>query len=392
MSSKKHDAPLEQHHGIFRRQLSMWESVALIVSGTIGAGVLGIPYAVAKVGVKIGLLYIVVLGALMIGLNLFLGEVTIRTKQKLQLSGLAKKYLGTAGEYLMTTIFYLSVIGTMVVYIIGGGHSLEALFGGSNVMWSVVFFAIGTLLIAIGMRTVKTVELFLTMALLFVVLLIAAWSTPHISTAHLEVYDMAYLFFPYGVILFAFSGATAIPEAHTLLANKELSFKKAIIISGVISIFVYALFAVMVVGVTGWGTTEIATIGLGQSVGPMMTVFGNIFAILAMGTSYLLVGLSLRDSMTWDFKVPRHLSTFLISAIPFTIFILGIRQFITAIDFVGGVFVSLQMLLIILIYWRAKHVGDVKPSKYQLHHVWFLIGLLVLAFSIGAMHSVWKLF
>jgi hypothetical protein len=54
-----------QHHGIFRRQLSAWEVVALIISATIGAGVLGLPYVIAQVGIGIGLVMIVLLGGLM---------------------------------------------------------------------------------------------------------------------------------------------------------------------------------------------------------------------------------------------------------------------------------------------------------------------------------------
>ena len=66
--------------GIFRKRLTLFQSVALITGGTIGAGVLSIPYAVSKVGLTIGLFYIVSLGLLMIGLNLLLGEVVSETK------------------------------------------------------------------------------------------------------------------------------------------------------------------------------------------------------------------------------------------------------------------------------------------------------------------------
>ena len=80
------------HQGIFRKQLTLWEGVALVLSGTIGAGVLAIPYAVSRVGLLIGFVYILTIGLLMMTLNLLLGEIAARTKGDVQLAGLAKRY------------------------------------------------------------------------------------------------------------------------------------------------------------------------------------------------------------------------------------------------------------------------------------------------------------
>ncbi|PIZ95665.1 MAG: hypothetical protein COX81_00385 [Candidatus Magasanikbacteria bacterium CG_4_10_14_0_2_um_filter_37_12] len=391
-SNTRKEVQVKQRHGIFRKELNLWQAVALIVSGTIGAGVLAIPYAVSKVGMSIGLVYIVLLGLLMIGLNLFVGELSAKTKQDLQLVGLAKRYFGHWGEYLMSAIYYSILFGVLLVYIVGEGEVLAVLFGGTALLWSFLFFLIATLVIATGMRTVKTVELVLTFGILLVVLAIALLSSTHISIGHLETMNLAYLFFPFGIVLFAFHGTNAVPEAHALLKDKNTLFKKAIVISGLISIVVYALFAFAIVGVTGWGTTEIATIGFGQSVGPLAVLFGNLFAALAMGTSYILVGLSLRDSFHWDYKVPVPVATALVSIIPAVLFFIGSRHFIAIVDFVGGVFISFEMLFILVIYWRAKHVGDLTKSKFKLHHVWLLFAILVFVLSVGAFYSLTSLF
>lgn len=381
-----------QHHGVFHKQISLFEGIALIVSATIGAGVLGIPYAVAKVGVSVGILYIVVLGFLMMGLNLLLGEVTIRTKETFQLSGLAGKYLGSFGKWFMTAIMYSALFGILVVYVIGEGQTLSELFGGTAYMWSLIFFALASIPIILGMRTLKVVEFVLTIAVLSVVLLIVMWSAPHVQIPHITSTNFAQLLFPYGVILFAYSSATSIPEVHSVLRNKNITFKKVIIYSSLITMAVYCLFAFMVVGVTGTGTTEIATIGLGQQLGSFMFVLGNVFAALAMGTSFIVIGLSLRDSMQWDFNVKKGLANIIVLGVPLVIFLLGLRQFIAAIDFVGGVLVSTQLILIILIYLKAKKHGDIPAKKYKLHNTMWLVILLILAFSVGAVYSITKLF
>lgn len=347
-----------RHLGVFRRSISLWEGVALILSGTIGAGILAIPYAIARVGILYGLLSIVLLGALMIGLNILLGKIVVEAKQELQLAGLARRYLGSLGGWIMTAVFYAMSSSVLVVYLIGVGHSLVSLFGGHAFLWSMLFFVVATLAIAIGLRTIKMIEFLLTVGILLVVVVIALLSVPYIVIVPVSHISLSDFFFPYGIILFAFHSASAIPEAHALLNHNHKNFYRAILIAGCIALVVYGLFAAVSVGVMGRETTEIATIGLGRVIGPSMAFFGSLFAVLAMATSYLLVGLSLRDSLHWDFRVPRGVSVLCISAVPLILFLFGIRQFIAVMDFAGSVFVTIEILLILLIFWRAKKEGQ----------------------------------
>ena len=385
-------ASLVQYEGVFRERMSLIEGAALITSGTIGAGVLGIPFVVATVGVWIGMVYIITLGCLMMGLNLLIGELAIRTGEPLQLVGLARRYLGPWGARLMTVLMYALLFGVLNVYIIGEGETLAALFGGSSFAWSLGFFVVVTCLIALGMRTVKTIEVALSFGILFVLLAIIFFSTPHITLPYWQHSDITLLLFPYGVLLFAFHGTTAIPEAHALLRNRDTAFRKAIIMASTICMIVYALFALVVVGVTGPETTEIATIGLGYALGPAVLIFGNVFAALAMGTGFLMAGLALRDSLQWDMKLGAKPATMLATGVPLLLFLLGIRQFIATIDLVGGIVMSMEMLLILLIYWKAKQRKTVAPGPVMLRHTPLLIAALILAFSVGIVYSFMKLF
>ncbi len=390
---RRDDKPLQvaSYLGIFRRRLSLFEAVALIVSGTIGAGILGLPYAVAKVGMLVGALYIISLGFLVMGLHLLIGEVVARTGGTYQLVGIARKYLGKWGAVLMTGLLYTMLLGVLVVYIIGEGHTLATLFGGDPTFWSTIFFVIAASLVLGGLRTVKVVDFVLSLFILGIIVVITLWSAPHIQVDALSYTDLAHLFFPYGVVLFAFHGINTIPEAHELLRNRDTDFKKAIIIAGVITIVAYLLFALSVVGVTGVQTTEVATIGLGNALGKHMFLFGNIFAVIAMGTSYTMSALALRDSLRWDYGMPTGAAGVLVTGIPFLLFALGLRSFIMVLDVIGGVFISFEMLLALLIYWKAKHAGDLRKSRYNLHYSVFVLMLMIVGFSIGALYSVHKL-
>jgi tyrosine-specific transport protein len=376
------------HQGIFKKNISVLQGAALITSATIGAGVLGIPYVVSKVGVTIGLVCIILIGLLTIGINQLVGALTLETNDDLQLVGYVRTYLGTTAGVFMTAVTYISMFGSLTIYLIGQGVALSAIFGGDPIRSSLMFFAVGSALIYIGIHALKRIEFLLTILILVVILIIAVLCAPYITPANVQYTDWSQILLPYGVLLFAFHGTTAIPEVKALLSHKPDGFKQAIRIAGYFSIVVYALFAIVIVGVTGANTTQIATIGLGEVLGDHMLILGNIFAVLAMGTSFLITGLALRDSLSWDYKIPNRLATAIVCGVPLIIFLFGVREFIALVDIVGGVFVSTIMFLLILAYWRAARLGHAPPLKYKLHHTFPFVAVAMIALTIGAIYSV----
>lgn len=378
--------------GIFQRRLTLLQGTALIVSGTIGAGILSVPYAISRSGALIGFMYIAILGFLMIVLNLMLGQVVSVQPTTVQLPGLARRYLGVWGGYAMNIILYVMLTGVLVVYLIGEGETLSALFGGEPFYWTLGFFFIGAVLIASGMKSIKRVESVLVVGMLAIICMIILAGAPHANITNLLDTNLANLLFPYGVILFAFHGSSSIPEVYSIMKHRNGTFKRAILNAGTIAIIVYAGFALMTVAVMGDNTPQIATAGLERYVGHTAFVFGNIFAFLAMGMSFLITSLSLRDSLVWDHKIKESVATILILIIPFLLFYLGLRNFAAVIDIIGGVLVSLELFFIILIYWRAYRKGDLIGHTYHLHRVIIFIIPLILALGVGAVYSVGKLF
>ena len=146
------------HQGVYKPSASVADAVFMITGMTIGAGVLGIPYVVAQVGLKIGIAYILVLGLVMLALNLMLGEIAVRTNESLQIPGLVGKYLGKWAKLFLNIIIIFASYGALLAYIIGEGQSLSALFGGSPVVWSVVFWSIASAVVWRGLQTIKIAE------------------------------------------------------------------------------------------------------------------------------------------------------------------------------------------------------------------------------------------
>lgn len=375
--------------GVFKRRLTTIQAVFMITAMTIGAGILGIPYAVAQVGLRIGLIYILVLGLGALALNLLIGDIAARTEENFQFPGLAGKYLGVTAKWVVSVIMVLSASGTLLAYVIGVGESLAALFGGNAFAWSIIFWSIGAFFVWRGLATIKFVEIIISATVLSIVVGICLFLVPHVAAANIMHVNLLQIFLPYGVILFALHAAPAIIEAHALLPQDQKSFRRAVTLGTLIPVLVYALFAWAVVGAMGGATTEIATVGLGARYGSAMLLLGNIFAVLAMGGGFFGLGVALKQSFMWDFKLHQTTADFLVVGIPLLLFVAGLRSFITVLDVVGGLFLGLEAIFLVLIYFRARREGN--ASAYGLHHAWLTAIPVIVLFGLATLLSVLKI-
>lgn len=364
-----------------------FEAIATLVGTIIGAGVLGIPYVVSKAGLISGSILIIVIGILLVFLYLYLGEVVLRTEGNHQLTGYAEKYLGRWGKRAMAFSMIFGIYGALIAYIIGVGESLHALLGLTPLTFSLLFFVVASFVVYIGLRTIKKVELVMSFIFLAVILFITFYSSLKINIQNLLFVNPKLFFLPYGVIFFAFLGTSSIPIVKEVLTKERKKIKKAIIIGAVIPIIVYFLFTFAVVGALGKNTTEIATIGLGQLLGETMVIFGNLYAIFAMGSSFLILGLALREMYGYDYKLKKKLSWFLTCIPPLALFLIGAKSFIQVIGITGAIAGGVDGILIVLMYEKARKMKTRKPEYKVIYHpilLWFLIAL----FSFGVIYTI----
>ena len=369
----------------------IFEATALLVGTIIGAGIFGIPYVIARAGFWTGMITLIILGIAVMILYLYLGEVTLRTKGNHQLSGYAEKYLGKTGRNLMSIFMIIGIYGAMIAYILGIGQSLNAVFGGSALIYSIIAFAFFAFAIYHGVKTVAKIEFWILPGVLAVVVLFIIFSIHKIDFLNIQGFDIYSIFIPYGVILFSLIGAAAIPEMRQHLRRNPKSFKKAVIFGTLIPIVVYAIFALIVVGVTGFSTTEIATIGLGRALGEHMVIIGNLFAVFTMATSFLTLGLAGKQMYDYDYKLNHLLAWFLAMFVPLVIALSGFTTFIKAIGISGTISGGGEGILIVLMHWRCKKLGNRKP-EYSLKKNYIIYFLIIAFFILGGVWFVHSLF
>ncbi len=370
------------------------ESAATLTGTVIGAGILGIPYVVARAGFLTGLMDIVFLGFTVILLYLFYGEVILRTKETHQLTGYAEKYLGKTGKILGTIAMAVGIYAALIAYIIGVGASTSALIGGNRLVYSTLFLIFGASMVYVGISAVEKSELFIGIGVLVSILLICALSIQEVEYANISEFSIFKILQPYGVIFFSFLGTAALPEMREELKGKEKYLKKGIILGMIIPIFIYSVFSMVVIGVVGLDgfneldpNNRIATIALGNHVGEHLWILGNIFGIFAMTTSFLSLALALKEMFVYDFKYNKNISLLLTIIPPFGVALLNFTDFISVINFSGVFVAGLTGILIVLMHWSSQKKGNRKP-EYSLE-VGKWAGVIIIAlFVLAVVHNL----
>jgi tyrosine-specific transport protein len=379
----------KEYKGFFGRN-KLWVAVCTLIGTVVGAGILGIPYIIAKVGILYGLILILLIGSAYIFINLFVGEIILRTKEKHQLVGYVGKYLGPWGKRMMFFSILVGSYGALTAYLIGEGAALYSIFQfGSPLLYSLIFFALTFYIVYRGLKATGKAELILISLLFFVVLIIGFFSIDKIDILNFKPHNLSNIFLPYGVIVFAFLGLPSIPEMREELGKETKKLKKAIIIGSIVPIFLYILFSVIIIGIVGLNNFEllqpnerIATIALGMYSFPVLGIFANFLAILAMLTSFLTIAMALVCTFEYDYKFSKKISFLLTFSLPMFIVLFDLTSFITILGLTGAIAGGIDGILIILTHWKAKLLGNRKP-EYMISKSKVFAFILILMFIFG---------
>ena len=112
-----------------------------------------------------------------------------------------------------------------------------------------------------------------------------------------------------------------------------------------------------------------------------------LFGILTVFTSFLTISLTLKKILWYDLRLKKNLAWLIACFAPLILFMIGFDNFITVIVLTGGVMLGIDIIIIILIYLKAKIKGDLKPA-YSLSIPRFLVYSLIAFFIIGIIYEI----
>jgi len=362
----------------------VFSAIWTLVSITVGSGILALPYVFSKAGFLTGLLVILITGILMTIINLYLGEIVLRTKGKHQLTGLAGIYLGKKWKIITFLVTALSIYGALTAYIVGSGEALKAILGGNSTVYSIIFFIILAIVIYFSIKVLDNFESLFTPIKIIIVIVLSVLLLKFVNFSRITVFHPSMLLVPYGIAIFSFTGISAIPEINEELKNKR-NMIKAILFGMLISFLIYIIFAFSVVGAVD-NVTEIATISL-AGFGKGIDIFANIFAVFAMATAFVALGFALKENMILDYKIKNSLSWLGVIIIPLILAMSGVFGFAKLMELSGAIAISILLGIIMIIHSKAKKLGNRKP-EYEIIDNKIIKLIIFLLLTTGIIYSI----
>lgn len=369
--------------------LKLIKAVSIFVGTVIGAGIFGVPYIINKSGIIAGFFYFLILGGVVLLIHLFFGEAVLRTKESCRLPGLAQKYLGTWGKVLVTISVLTGLVGALLAYLILSGDFLAILFSPyfnlSTVQFALIFWALMSYLIFRGVKLIASIELLTNIIFFLTSAIVLFFCLPRFEFHNLAALNPSNAFLPFGLILFSLIGWPAIPEIIDFFKTpqEKKKTKKTIILTSAVAVSFYLIFTLVVLGTVGGNISQDALSSLAPFLGPKIIFLAVLAALVTLTDSILVLGLHLKNTFVCDLKLSNRLSTFVACGLPLFLFLIGFRDFIGTLGFVGTVMGVIEGMVIILIFKKAKKLGNREP-EYSLEVPSLLLSLLIVILILGA--------
>jgi len=369
------------------------EAVLILSGMIIGVGMFGIPFSFARVGFWVGTAELIILSGVVLLFHFTYGEVVLWTKESHRLPGYVRIYLGKGAEILARLSALFGITGTLLAYLLVGSSFLSTVFEDtafslSHWGWTVVMVLAGSAITLFPLKNEAAINGILTAALIGFILVLSFFLFPRLDFQNLRGVDFENLFIPYGVLLFALSGGVVIPDLLTLLGRDRRRGRLAIAFGTLIPASLYFIFTLAVVGSAGKSVSEEALRGLAPIAGNDFIRWGSVMGVLAVFTSYITLSMSFQMLLRLDLKFPKVAAWIAAMMIPFFLYTLGFRSFITIIGAVGAIAVGVDSALILAAHYILKKRAGIRLSL--LSYFWRIA--IYVMIGAGVIYELYALF
>lgn len=355
---------------VLEPRLSAGQGVALIFGTNIGAGVLSLPYAARNGGFLALAVALLIAGTLTTISMLYIAEVSMRTKEPLQMSGLAEKYLGNWGRWLVFAAIVINAYGALIAYAAGSGQLVNNIFGLPPVAGTLIFYAIGTFVIYRGLQATGLVEGAITTGMALIIAILCGWTffRPGISISNVLVFHPYFIVPILNLAVFTFLAQYVVPEiARGMQHHNPAGVPKAVIGGMIATAFTLALVPFAALGLLGREVTEVVTIAWGEELGVVAYYLANIFALCAMLTSFIAIGFTAMrnflDIGKWEQHGPgRIVATLATITPPLIVAFLGLGGFVSALSYAGGFAGAVMSVIPVALLRVSRKQGDHEPQ------------------------------
>ncbi|TGE84318.1 tyrosine transporter TyrP [Pseudoalteromonas sp. KS88] len=353
----------------------------LIVAGTtIGAGMLALPIASAGLGFSTALILIIATWVLMTYTALLMLELHQHAEREATLNTLAKSWLGKRGQYLANFSVMFLFYALCAAYIAGGGAQLqEKINAGLNLniapqVGSVIIALIIGTVVTLGTSKVDKLNRVLFTVKIVVLASLFYMLTPYVHGQHLleMPIEQGLILSAIPVVFTSFGFHGSIPSIVKYVGLDIKTLRRVMIAGASLPLVIYIFWQLISQGIMSQSELLTST-GLPGFVASMANIANNsavasavnLFADLALATSFLGVSLGLFDFFADAFKKgdksKDRFKTALITFIPPLGFALFYPQgFIMALGYAAIALVVLAVFLPVAMVYKQRqqaHTG-----------------------------------
>lgn len=352
----------------------------------------GLPYLTAQAGYAAFFIFLITLGLAQYMIHLIHANMIVATASYHRLPGYVGIYLGEKSKWMVFIAKLTGNIGALLAYIIIVGIFLNQLLspfiGGSEFFYTTAVLAMAAVVIYYGIGMLARFELYMSVMLFFVVIIMAVRGLPVMQTSNYVILDWQYFLLPYGAMLLALDGNGALVIVAKILKKDHFRIKSVVRTSLLASMFITVLFTMSIVAISGPLTTPDALTGVKQILDDGVITFALIFGVFSMTTSILGVAEAVKETLMWDFGMGKFFSWSVAVFSPYILYLLGFKDLIRVIGFVGAVLGGFCAIMMLIAFKELKK-GDRKLIMFNRKPGNILNWSLIALFLAGLLYELY---
>ena len=324
------------------RELRLVEATSLVAGAGIGGGVMAVPFLVTSVGLVPALLIMLVAYGVTVTLHIMIAELSLKTDYSSELLTVFTRHLFRNGKVLRGAFYVLmavTLICNLAAYIAGSGNILTNLAGFPQAVSEALFFVFAAAVVFFGLKRVAINET-LVLLVMLAFLTVLAVHTLLLPAQQQQVmpatsWAPSPLLAVYGMVMFSLSSLFAVPQVASGLRGGRRRLLVAIGGGLLINLLVIAVVTFCTL-LSSPAVTQVAIIGWTDALGGPTRIFGSLFIVLAMLTTFWSISLQLAD-MTRRFFNAGRFPAWLIATVPaFLLALLPLTSFLDLMQIAGG--------------------------------------------------------
>ena len=352
-------------------RLTPMEVIFTIVGCGIGSGCLGTAYSARLAGFPVITFWLIVSGITTLFSMYYVAETALRTRKLVQLPGLAERYVGPIGKILIFLAVTLNSFSCLIAYFDGSADIINSLLGVPGWVGTLMFLIPGMLVVWMGLKAVGMAGKYLSiaMALMLIILCGASLISKDADLSRLLTSNWTYAIPIFNVAAFSYIGQYLVPDLARGLSHDPKTLAPAMLVGQIITA---ALLILVPLGCFAMSPadeiTEVATIAWGQALGQWALYLANIFALIAMFTSFCPISQTLISNIVDFFRLRSDSDNrirlpimVLIYGIPLILVFGGLVGFVDAIYFSGTFCAAIMAILPVFMVNSARKHGDIEP-------------------------------